>query len=190
MGQLPVVEEAAVGAPAPGAQVDLVDVQWRVVDGVGMPVLQPLLVAPLVAVDGAELAGGAGAGFRVEGVGVRLVAQLPVRPGDGEFVGVIGLSAGDKDLPDPIGDLMHGVGPGIPEIEITHYGYSLCPRRPDAKHIAGFSVVGGSMRAHIFVRAYSRSLVEKVGIQLISISVGHSDPPWYWSQEEKTMRPC
>lgn len=170
--------------------MDLIDVQRGVVDGVRMAVLQPLLVAPLIAVDSIKLTGSTGPGLSVEGVGVCFVAQIPVLPGDSKFVGVKGLSAGDKDLPDPIGDFMHGMGLGIPKIEITHYGYSLCPRRPDAKHIAGFSVVGGSMCAHILIGAYSCSLVEEVSIQLVSISVGHSKPPWYWPQEEKTRRPC
>src|SRR5699024_8357044 len=118
-----------------------------------------------------------GPGFRMEGIRICLIVQFPVRTGDGKFIGVVGLSAGDKDLPDSIGDFMHGMGFNIPEIEITHYGYSFSPRRPDAKHIARNSVVGGSMCAHILIGTYGRSLVEEVCIQLVSISVGHSNPP-------------
>ena len=116
--------------------MDLIDIQWRAVDLVAVAVLQPGAVSPLVAVDGVELAGGAGAGLRVEGVGVGLVAQDPVGAGDGELVGVVGLTAGEKALPDAVGDLLHGVGVHIPEIEITHYGDGQGPRRPYAEHIA------------------------------------------------------
>ena len=140
--------------------------------------LLPRPVAPPVAVDGVELAVVSRARFGVEGVGIGLPAENAVGPGDGEFIGIVGLSAGNKALPDPAGDLLHGMGAGIPGIEITHHGNGLCPRRPDAEHIAGDSVMGDRMRAHIFIGIDSRSFMEKVGIQFICFSVGHSVPPF------------
>ena len=100
----------------------------------------------------------------MEGVGIGLVAQDPVGAGNGELVGVIGPPAGQEALPDAAGDLLHGIGFQIPEIEITHYGDSSRPRRPDPEHIAVNSVAGGSVGTHILVGADRCSLVEEVGI--------------------------
>ena len=174
-GQVPVVDEVPVLPAAPGAQVDLVDVQRRGVDGLSVALFAPCLVPPGIAVDGIELAGGAGAGLGVEGVGVRLQAHHAVCAGDGELIGVIGLAAGNEALPDAVRDLFHGVGRLVPGIEITHYGDSLRPRCPDAEHVAVNSVVGGSVGAHVFVGTPGRSLVEEIGIELVCFSIGHDD---------------
>ena len=142
--------------------MDLVDIQRRGVDGGAAAALPPGPVAPPVAVDGIELAGGAGAGLGVEGVGVRLHPLHAVRTCDGELIGVVGAAAGDEALPDAVGDLGHGVGPGVPGIEITHHGDSPGPRRPDAEHITVYSVVGDSVGAHVFVGTDCRPLMKEV----------------------------
>ena len=57
-------------------------------------------VGPLEVLNVIELSGGGGAGFAVEGVGVRLQPDLPVGAGDGVFVGHVFPKAGDEALPD------------------------------------------------------------------------------------------
>ena len=172
-GQAAVVEEVPVLPALPGAQVDLINIQRRGIDGMVMAAFPPGIVRPVIAVDGVELACGAGAGFGVEGVGIGLQPEDAVRAGDGELVGVVGPAAGNEALPDAIGNLGHRMGVGIPGIEITHHGNGLCPRRPDAEHIAGDSVVGDRVGAHVFIGADSCSFVEEVGIQFVCFSVGH-----------------
>ena len=113
-GQVPVIEHVPIFMGAPGAQMDLVDVQGGVVNGLLAPGLLPGAVVPLEVLQAVELAGGAGAGLGVEGVGVGLQMGRAVGAGDGKFVGVIDVSAGNKAFPDALGDLLHRMGGRIP----------------------------------------------------------------------------
>ena len=49
--------------------------------------------------------------------------------------------------------------------------------RTPGSHIAGYAITLGSMSAHEFVGTDGGSLMEEIGIQFVSFSVSHSDPP-------------
>lgn len=78
--QVPVVDEVPVVPLFPGAQVDLVNIQRRCIDRVLGLLLPKGAVRPFEPADVVQLAGGGGPGLRVEAVGVRLLADLAVRP--------------------------------------------------------------------------------------------------------------
>ena len=159
--------------------MDLINIQRRVVDGPGAAALPPGSVVPMISLDAVQLAGGAGAGLGVEGIGVRLQPPDAVGAGHGELVSVVGLAAGNETLPDALSDLFHGVSVRIPGIEVTHHGDRLRPWRPDAVHVAGGPLQGDRVRAHVLIGGDGCSLVEEVGVQLVCFSIGHSDPPVY-----------
>ena len=97
-GHIPVIQELAVFMLPPRAQVHLVDVQRLVVHR--LLIAAEVLIRPGKMLNVIELAGGAGAGLRVEAVGVGLVAHSPVRAGHGVFIGGIDWQIRDKALPE------------------------------------------------------------------------------------------
>ena len=132
----PVGEEFPLPGPPPGAQMDLVDVQRPVVDGVFLPVVQPGLVVPLVVPQLVELGGGAGPGLGVEGVGVGLHQQPAVRRLDRIFIGIIPGKSGDKALPQAAPQGGHGGLAVRPAVEIPHHRDLQGVGGPDSEDIA------------------------------------------------------
>ena len=146
---VPVAEELALAGAAPGAQVHLVDIQRTVVDRMALPVLQPLLVAPLIAGQVVELGGVAGTGLGVEGVGVGL-GQHPAVPGvDRVLICIVLLHARDKQLPHAAVQAVHGVGLLTPAVEVAHHGHAPGVGRPHAEDIAVLPVHTGGVGAQI-----------------------------------------
>ena len=107
---------------------------------VAVAVLQPGAVSPLVAVDGVELAGGAGAGLRVERVGVRLGHYLAILTVDRIFIRIITLQAGDEPLPNAALHFFQGGGIFIPSVKITEDADLLGVGRPDPEGVAALAV--------------------------------------------------
>ena len=60
--------------------MDLIDIQRRCIDRMLRLLLPEGGIGPVKALDVVELAGGGGPGLRVEAVGIRLLADLAVRP--------------------------------------------------------------------------------------------------------------
>ena len=142
--QIPVVQEVAVFVLFPGAEMHLVDVQRPVVYRL-LP-LSEGSVRPWKMLNVIELAGRAGAGLRVEPVGVRLVAHPAVLPGNGVFVAGIGRQIRQEALPElPLG--RKGRGGGIPAVEIPYHGDRRGMGCPDAEPPAVDAVLRGGMGA-------------------------------------------
>ena len=119
-GQLAVTEDVAVGAPAPRAEMHLVDRDGAVEQGLGCPLGEPRLISPLV---GAPLhdAGGLRRRLRRPGQRVRLEDPPPIGADDPEFVPGSGSDAGDEELPDPAApQRAHRLGTGVPPIGVAH----------------------------------------------------------------------
>ena len=172
LGHVLVVVEVAVGPLLPGAQMDLVNVQGGVVGLVLFLLRQEGGVGPLEVRDVIELAGGGGAGFAVEGVGVRFQPGLPVGALDGVFVGRVLLKAGDEALPDLAvpGEGMGAVGPVV---EVAHDGNVLGVGSPDPEGPALRAVLRIGMGAKPAPAVGQGSGVEAFGL----IVFCHSQPP-------------
>ena len=129
-GHVPVIKKVTVFMPAPRAEMHLVNVQRPVVHrllGAAEGIVRPVEVLNVI-----ELAGGAGAGLRVEAVGVGLVAHSPVSAGHGVFIGGIDRQIRDKALPElPLGG--KGVGPRVPAVEVPHHGNGPGVGSPDVE---------------------------------------------------------
>ena len=121
VGDAPVGEEFPLPGPPPGAQVDLINIQRPVVDGILFPVVQPGLVVPLVSPQLIELGGRTRPGLGVEGVGVGFEQHPAVLGLDRIFVGVIALEAGDEALPQAAPQGGHGVESMLPAVEVPHH---------------------------------------------------------------------
>ena len=96
------------------------------------------LVAPAEAGDVIQLAGGGGAGLRMEPIGVGLQAGLPVGAGDRVFVSGEFLQAGDEALP-LLALAGQRIGRFIPTVEIAHHGDAFRVGSPDPEGPARFS---------------------------------------------------
>ena len=130
----------------------LVDIQRAMVDGMALPVFQPLLVAPLIAGQVVELGGVAWAGFSMEGVGVGL-GQNPAVPGVyGVLIRVVLLQARDKQLPYAAVQAAHGVGLLVPAVEVAYNGHAPGVGGPHAEDVAVLAVHIGGMGAQILLR--------------------------------------
>ena len=143
-GHIPVVQKIAVFMLPPGAQVHLIDVQRLVVHRLlGFP---EGLIRPRKMLDVIKLAGGAGAGLRVEAVGVRLVAESAVRAGDGVFIAGVDRQIRHKALPElPLGG--QGRFLRVPAVEVPHHGDGLGPGGPDVEPPAVDALFRGGMGA-------------------------------------------
>ena len=120
VGQLAVAEDVAVGAPAPGAEMHLVDRDGAVEQRLGRALGEPGLVSPLV---GAPLhdAGRLWRRLRRPRQWVRLEDAPPIGADDPELVPGAGCEAGDEELPDPAASQRaHRLGTGVPPIGVAH----------------------------------------------------------------------
>ncbi|MPM38722.1 hypothetical protein SDC9_85352 [bioreactor metagenome] len=110
----------------------LVHIQRPGVSGTARFFLSKIFIGPQKPGDIVKLAGGGGAGFRVEAIGVRLIADLPVRPGDGVFIrgipGQLRYKAGPR-LPLPR-ERRSGT---VPFVKIPHHAHRLGMGRPDSE---------------------------------------------------------
>ena len=136
--QVPVVDEVSVVPLAPGAQMDLIDIQGGIIDLVLLLFLPEGLVRPVEAADVIQLAGGGRPGLRVESIGVRLHMYLAVATLDGIFISGVRLQAGDEALPD-LAFSDKAVLFLVPAVEITDHGHALGMGRPDPELPAGLS---------------------------------------------------
>ena len=165
-GQIFIVDEVPVVPLAPGAQVDLIDIQRRCIDRVLGLFLPKSAVRPLESADVVQLAGRRRPGLRVEAVGVRLLADLTVRPADRIFIGGIDRQVRQESLPDlpPAGQ---GRRPLLPVVEIAHDGHRLRMGRPHPERPARPSPPGGRMGAEPAPAVRQRSLMETVRLSLL-----------------------
>ena len=75
--------------------------------------------------------------------------------------------AGDEALPDAgVAAGRHGVGVGVPAIEVADDGDALGVRRPDGEVGAGLAVNGDEMRAKLVVETVVAALVEEVEVHV------------------------
>ena len=171
--QIPVAHGFAVFIALPGAQMDLVGVERGLADLLLVAQLAEGLVVPFIAADIIQLGSGARPGLRVKGIGVRLQAALPVRPGDGEFIKVVFLQPRHKALPDLVLHKFHGMGRGVPAVEFPHDGNSPRVRRPGAEHVALRTAARFGVGAEKLIAARLRSLVENMAVECQRVFFSH-----------------
>ena len=150
LGYVPVREELPLPRPAPGAQVDLIDVEGLLVDRVLLPPVQPAPVPPCIAAQLIELGGGTGPGLGVEGIGIGFEQHPAVRRLHGVLVEVVLPEPGDKALPDAPLQRFHGVAPGNPLVEIAHHRHGRRVGRPDPEHMSRPPLALRRVGAHVF----------------------------------------
>ena len=163
--QVPVVDEVPVVPLFPGAQVDLIDIQRRCIDRVfGLP-LPEGGVGPLESLDVVQLAGRRRPGLRVEAVGVRLPADLPVRPPHRVFIRGVDRQVRQEALPDlPLAGQRGS--PLLPVVEIADHGHCLRMGGPDPEGPALPAPLFRRMGAEPAPAIRHRPLVETVRLSL------------------------
>ena len=149
-GQLTVAQGRAVLVTPPRAQVYLVNQQRAVYRRLGRAFLPPRSIMPVVAADVVDLAVRAGAGGRVEGVGVGLPHRAPVRAGDDVLIAVIDFGIGLGQLPHAAVQPRHGGA--LPAVEVSGQRHGTGMGRPHAEDIARLRRV----RAEVSIRAAAR----------------------------------
>ena len=142
-GHIPVIQELAVFMLPPRAQVHLVDVQRLVVHR--LLIAAEVLIRPGKMLNVIELAGGAGAGLRMEPVGVRLVVNSAILAGNGILIAGIDGQVRKKALPE-LALLGKWINGQVPAVKISDHGNSLCMRRPNVEPPAVDVSLCGRMR--------------------------------------------
>jgi len=150
LGYVPVREELPLPRPAPGPQVDLIDVEGLLVDRIFLPPVQPAPVPPLIASQFIELGGGTGPGLSVKGVRIGLEQHPAVRRLHGVLVEVVLPEPGNKALPDAPLHLLQGVAAGDPLVEIAHHRHGRRMGRPDPKDMSRLPLALRCVGAHVF----------------------------------------
>ena len=91
-----------------------------------------VLIRPGKMLNVIELAGGAGAGLRMEPVGVRLVVNSAILAGNGILIAGIDGQVRKESLPEfaLLGKWINGQ---VPAVKISDHGNSLCMRRPNVE---------------------------------------------------------
>ena len=168
LGDGRIVEHLAVPAPAPGAQVDLVDRDGRTLEvGLGAAA-DPGLVGPAVprqAVDDRRRAG-RGLLAKRERVGLER-QQLAIGAHDLELVGVPRGEPGDEELPEPCAEaLAHDVAPPVPGVEVAHHGDAARVGRPDGEGDAVRVAVVHGVRAEPAPELLVTALGDEVFVHL------------------------
>ena len=156
-GHVPVIKKVAVFMPAPRAEMHLVNIERRTVDGRGGAARAPRSVPPAIVRQIVELTGRARTGLCVEGVGVCLEHRFPLRGAHGVLIGVEPLQAGDKALPQAERIACHRIRARVPAAEIAHNGNTRSIRRPDAEDIAVLPLPARAVRAEIAVGLAARA---------------------------------
>ena len=157
--------------------MDLVNVERRAVEGCLCAARAPFVIPPAVPAKIVELAGCAGAGFCVEGVGVGLEHRVAPLRGDGELIRVITLQSRDKAFPETVRVLFHRVGVAVPAAEIAHNGHMRGVRRPGAEDVAVFPRPPRAVRAEIAVGLAVRAAVKGCGVKS-SAGLFHASCPF------------
>ena len=142
-GHIPVIQELAVFMLPPRAEMDLVNIQRLMVHR--LLITAEILIRPGKMLNVIELAGGAGAGLRMEPVGVRLVVNSAILAGNGILIAGIDGQVRKKALPEfaLLGKWINGQ---VPAVKISDYGNSLCMRRPNVEPPAVDVSLCGRMR--------------------------------------------
>ena len=145
MGSLCVCIKAVPFRPvpfAPGTQMHFVNAHGQLLRICLGPLLNPCAVSPGKALDIGCDRGCAGAVFRAESKGIRLVENLAGLGGNGKFIELSQLHARIKNLPDAgFGDTFHGAGLRIPVIKIAYQMDLFCMGSPDGEIDAVLSLV-------------------------------------------------
>ena len=158
LADVPVGEHLVLAGTPPGTQMNFINIQRFLVNGIVLPVIHPAAVSPAVTGQVIELGGGAGTGLRVEGVGVGL-GQDPAGGGMHCVLIVVKLlQAGDKDLPNAAGEQLHGVIGVVPAVEIAHYGDRLGVGSPNPEDPAILPVLHSRVSAHKLLGPYRVAL--------------------------------
>ena len=168
-GRVGVGEPAiGLGRAAPRAEMHLIDRDRSFAGMLDAARAHPPSIAPAVAVEFVDLAGGPRADFAGEPVGVGLFRFVAARVGADEVLIDFALAdVGDKYFPDA-GDAAGGhlVGGSIPAVEIAYDEDFAGVRRPDGKADAGRALVLGEMSAELLVTAVVRPFAEQMQIEL------------------------
>ena len=162
-GQIPVINEITVVPSAPGAQVDLINIQGGIIDLVLPLFLLEGLVRPAEAADVVQLAGCGGAGLRMEAVGVRLHMYPAVTAQNGIFISGVRFQTGDEALPDLVlsGKAVRVL---VPAVEIADHGHAPGMGCPDPEHPSGLSSPFGRMGAEPAPPVGQRAAMEQRGL--------------------------
>ena len=177
--------------------MDLIDVQRLVVQRFLPPLLQPGLIAPLIAGDIINFGGGVRPGLRVKSIGVGLGQDAAVPGVNGVLVDVVALHPGQEFLPNSAVDLLHGAVLRVPAVEIPHNGDAGGIGSPHPEAIAVLAVFLGRMGAHKGIGVVTAAVQKTgdLGIGTAGISCVHralppslqglGRPLWYRSKETK-----
>ena len=159
---------------APGTDVTFIDGHGGLQDVILCPRAHPLVIAPGKSGDVRGFGRGARTVFGRITVGVRLVENLAGLCGDGVFIELFRLQAGNEDFVDTaVGQQCHGRGFRIPAVEIAYQMNSRRVRRPDSEVIAGLAPVNGRVRAQLVVDFIMPAFTEQVAVQLADDSDAH-----------------
>ncbi len=131
VGQLPVGEPAARTMVAPGAGVNLIDGEGRLLPGILPSAGEPVTVAPVERLPRGDHGGIGGAQLELLAVGVGLHPHLAPTGGDGEFVQRAGLQPRNKCRPHAGGTVaLHWVRCRLPAVEVSNHADRGSVRRP------------------------------------------------------------
>jgi hypothetical protein len=167
VGRLAVVEPVALTVAAPGSQVHLVDGERAGERPLGVALLHPRLVAPLVTVEVVDDGGRARPQFHLEGEGIGLEERTALLREDLVLVVGARLQLGHEDLPDPdAGVQAHGVSTAVPAVEVAHHAHPAGGRRPDAEADALHAVHLDGVRPELAPQAGIGPLAHQVEVQI------------------------
>jgi hypothetical protein len=84
-----------------------------------------------------------------------------------EFVGAAGLDTGDEGFPDPgFSPRLHGMGIGVPFIEVPYDGNALRIWRPDAEPCALNTLSRAKVTPEVVVKAKVTPFIEQIKIAI------------------------
>ena len=163
VGELVVIKGVAVGILAPGACVNLIDVEGVLKVIVLHLILIPSLVVPLILViivdDGSVV--GAGLGMEREGIGLEDL----LKPG-GLYAILIDRRLAEVRNPNfpnaAFGDFVHVVGHLIPSVKVADNGNGQSVGSPYAEHGSLYAVHPKIMGAEEIINAYRITAVEQI----------------------------
>ena len=173
LGQIPVTQGIAVFIAFPGTKMHLISVHRCFADLAPAPLRPKRLIVPFIPPDIIEFGSRAGPRLSVEGIGIRLHADLPIRAGDGELVKIILLQPWHKPFPNFPLDDAHRVFFGVPIIEIADHGHLFRMGRPHAEHITVRTLALCRVRAEKLIPLSHGSLVKHMAVKGETVFSSH-----------------
>ena len=163
-GNFPIGQVPPVPRPAPGAKVQLVDIQRLTPDVPAAAKFQPRPVIPVVAGQIKQLGADTRPGLGMESEGVGLPDPLAGLSLNQILIAVKGLQTGGKALPNAAGKGVHGVVVRRPAVEGAGNMDGPGVRRPDTKKPAGLLFPPGGMRTEKFVCAVTAAAQKSINV--------------------------